>query len=314
MDKALIILSDNNKGKFISKGFLDAFKKLSYFVYEKKIFDLNCLEIEKINPDIIFIYWSDIKQKDILFDFILQVSVVNAKFIHCAELKSDIPIDFINRENHYVFSCDNLDENYSYSHCVNAKDYRSKFEGYKYSITFAGNPAREDRELILSELIKNFGEINLFCRSFDFYKSLDDMHKNKLLDDYFIELYKTSYRGYVESTKELSCIYSSSKINLDMSNDDKNKVNYRCLEIMASGGFLLTPHNSVVVKQFEDGCELETYASVYELIDKVSFYFKNLNLAQAIADKGKRQTLSNCSYYDKLKSMLKVIYGKNFSN
>ena len=39
MDKVLVILSDNNKGKFISKGFSSSFKELSYFVYEKKIYD-----------------------------------------------------------------------------------------------------------------------------------------------------------------------------------------------------------------------------------------------------------------------------------
>ena len=45
MDKALIIISDNNKGKYISKGFANSFRELSYFVIEKKIYDLN---IEKI--------------------------------------------------------------------------------------------------------------------------------------------------------------------------------------------------------------------------------------------------------------------------
>ena len=48
MDKVLVILSDNNKGKFISKGFASAFKDLSYFVYEKKIYDLNVEEIKKL--------------------------------------------------------------------------------------------------------------------------------------------------------------------------------------------------------------------------------------------------------------------------
>ena len=57
MDKVLVILSDNNKGKFISKGFASAFKDLSYFVYEKKIYDLNVEEIKKISPKIIFIFW-----------------------------------------------------------------------------------------------------------------------------------------------------------------------------------------------------------------------------------------------------------------
>ena len=40
MDKALVIIPDNNKGKYIAKGYISAFKDLGYFVIEKKIYDL----------------------------------------------------------------------------------------------------------------------------------------------------------------------------------------------------------------------------------------------------------------------------------
>lgn len=314
MDKVLVILSDNNKGKFIAKGFSLAFKELHYFVYEKKIYDLNTEEINKILPHIVFVFWTDMTQKDILLDFLHSYQNSKTVFIHCAEFSSHIHSDFLNKENHFVFTSDSKSKKTRFLSSISAKDYKSKFKGYNYNITFAGNPAFENREIILSKLVSNFGPINIFCRSYDFYKSVDDIQKNKLLDDYMLELYKSSYKGYVESQKELSQIYSSSKINIDISNEFPKTINYRFLEVLASGGFLIAPLNKNIEKYFDVGKEFETYSSDYELVDKVNFYLKNLNIAQLIAYNGKKNAVSNHSFYDRLKSMLKVIYGKDFSN
>ena len=38
------------------------------------------------------------------------------------------------------------------NHKINAKDYKEKFTGYNYTITFAGNPAYDDREKLLSKI------------------------------------------------------------------------------------------------------------------------------------------------------------------
>lgn len=314
MDKALIILSDNNKGKFISKGFSSAFKELHYFVYEKKIYDLNIEEINKMSPHIVFIFWTDMTQQDVLLDFLNFYQNDSTIFIHCAELSIHIDNSFINKKNNFVFTCDSKSKKFKFFPSVNVKDYKTKFNGYNYNITFAGNPASKNREILLSKLIYNFGPINIFCRSYDFYKSVDDIQKNNLLDDYMLELYKSSYRGYVESQKELSKIYVSSKINLDIENENIKNLNYRFLEVLASCGFLIAPFNKSVVSNFEEGKEFETYSSDSDLIDKIDFYLKNLNIAQLIAYNGKKNVASNHSFYDRLKSMLKVIYGKDFSS
>ena len=56
MDKVLVIIPDNNKGKNIAKGYISAFKDLNYFVIEKKIYDLSLDEVNLIKPDIIFVF------------------------------------------------------------------------------------------------------------------------------------------------------------------------------------------------------------------------------------------------------------------
>lgn len=314
MEKTLIILSDNNKGKFISKGFSDAFKELSYFVYEKKVYDINIEEINKIAPEIIFIFWTDMTQKEIIIDFLKNYQNKNTVIINCAELKNEIPASVLKKKNSHLFTTDAKKKQSKYIQCINPRAYKTKFQNYKYTITFSGNPSYPNREKILSDLIKTYGIINIFSRSYDFYKSVDEIYKNKLLDDNYMELYRKSYKGYVENPKELSQIYSSSKINIDMENENTKEINYRCLEIMASGGFLIAPYNDKIIKYFENGIEFETYNSTVDLIDKIDFYLKNLNIAQLIQEKGRKNIVNNFSFYDRLKVMLKVVYGKDISN
>ncbi len=314
MEKVLIIIPDTNKGKFISKGYASAFREESYFVIEKKIYDLNIEEVKKISPNLIFYFWADNTQNKELIELINNYKNENTIFIHYAEVFKDIPSVYSSLNNHYCFSSDNKNKEYRLLPAVNSDDYKRKFKGYKYLITFAGNPVLNNREIILSRLIYNFGIINIFCRSYDFYKSVDDIYRNKYLNDKYIDLYRESYRGYVENQEEISYIYSSSKINVDIRSKKEKPINYRCMEIMASGGFLITEYNDVVVENFETGRELETYKTDYELTDKIRFYLKNLNLAQLITTNGKRNVVSNHSFRDRVKIILKVVNDKNTCN
>ena len=56
MKKVLIILPEDNKGKYITKGYVSAFKDIGFFVIEKKIYDLNLEEVYKINH-FLFLVW-----------------------------------------------------------------------------------------------------------------------------------------------------------------------------------------------------------------------------------------------------------------
>ena len=312
MDKVLVIIPDNNKGKYLAKAYSSAFSELSFFVIERKIFDLSVEEVQKINPSIVFTFWSDMKNNDTLMEFFALLKLTDAVFINCAELLFDIPKSF--HKKTYCFTADSEKLKYKFLLGVNPKEYKTKFKGYKYSITFAGNPAYPNREKILATLVKNFGRINIFARSYDFYKSVDEIILSGLLDDNLIEVYRASYMGYVENQKELSNIFVSSKINIDMQNPDKLAINYRFFEILASGGFLLSHYDESSLYNFEEGKDFEAYDNEIDLVDKVNFYLKNANISQSIAYNGRKHVASNHSFYGRLKKMLKVIYGEDFSN
>lgn len=312
MEKVLVILPDNNKGKYISKGYAAAFKDFSYFVIERKIYDLDVADILKISPSIIFCFWCDIKNNDILEDFYQKINIKNCVLINCAELMNDIP-EFL-RKKSYCFSADGKGKKNKVLLGINAKDYKIKFRGYNRLITFAGNPAYESREKLLAHLIYNFGRINIFCRSYDFYKSLDEIAGAKLLKGEYLDLYKNSYCGYVENRKELAAVYSGSKINIDMEHPGKQSINYRFFEVLASGGFVISPNFSETAFNFEEGKEYESYSSAVDLVDKINFYLNNSDISQSIALRGRRNAASNHSFHDRLKKVLKVVYGKDFSD
>ena len=314
MEKVLVILPDNNKGRYIAKGYSSAFRNMSYFVIEKKIYDLNVDEIKKIKPNIIFIFWSLMEQNSQLLNVLNALDFSDTLLINVSELINEIPLKFQNGNNIISFSSDAKKKNYKILPAVMPDAYKRKFTEYKYMVTFSGNPAYSKREKLLSEIVYNFGIINIFCRSYDFYKSVDDIYKNKLLNDKYIDLYRESYRGYVETQKELSFIYSHSKINIDMLSEKEKAINYRCMEILSSGGFLLAPYNKTIVKYFDNGKEIETYKTSVDLIDKMRFYIKNTNLALLISAKGRRNVISNHSFNDRLKLIMKVANDKSISD
>lgn len=314
MKKALVILPDDNKGKYIAKGCSSAFSDNGFFVVEKKIYDLNIEEVYKINPDCIFYFWSDNLQNDMLMEFYKNINTEKIKLINFAEISDNIPKNIRKKTASYCFSSNEKTKKNRINLGINGKDYKVKFTGYKYSVTFAGNPAYENREELLASIIYNFGELNIFCRSFDFYKSVDELYKLNLLPERYIDIYRSSYRGYVDSQAELAEIFSSSKVNIDMITPEKSTVNYRCFEILASGGFLIAPKSQLKEYLFDIGRDFDFYNSKEELIDKIRFYLKNLNIAQLVAMNGRKNVISNHSFCDRLKSILKAIYGKDFSS
>ena len=212
MDKVLVLIPDNNKGKYISKGYISAFKDLNFFVIEKKIYDLNIDEVNHLNPNIIFCFWSEMNQNDIVIDFFKSYSG-SADIISCAELSSDIP-EFMKKKS-YCFYPDTDDKKHKLILGINPKDYKDKFRGYNYTITFAGNPAFENREKLLSALISNFGPINIFCRSFDFYKRMFDIPVAQMISMYGI---KEKFQD--EIVKEIS----DGKTNGDLQHSNSKEV------------------------------------------------------------------------------------------
>ena len=100
----------------------------------------------------------------------------------------------------------------------------------------------------------------------------------------------------MKNEKELAFVYNSSKINLNITIQGENNINYRVYEVLASEGFLLTDKMDDIFKNFEVGKDLEVYYNTYDLFDKIDFYLKNEYILEQIALNGCEKVEKNHSF------------------
>lgn len=180
---------------------------------------------------------------------------------------------------------------------INIDLYKQKFQNYKYQISFVGRPLGQKRIEILCNIVKKYNnKFNLFCYKPHFEKSIQYIVENNLLNENDLKVYKNSYRGFLKTEKELACVYNSSKINLNITIQGENNINYRVYEVLASEGFLLTDNMRDIFQYFEVGKELEVYYDIYDLFDKIDFYLKNRYIAEQIAMNGCKKIETNHSF------------------
>lgn len=190
---------------------------------------------------------------------------------------------------------------------VNPRKYISDFSDYKYTITFVGRPLTDIRQEILAALVKKFkNKLTIFSYDKHFQKSVEEMKTKKLLDEDDLEIYASCCKGFVEKEEDLAKIYNSSKININITLQGISSLNYRVYEVLAAGGFLITDEREDL-KMFEISKHLETYKDIPDLMDKIDFYLKNLNIAQKIAQLGKFEIIENHTFSARAKSILKHV-------
>jgi glycosyltransferase involved in cell wall biosynthesis len=104
-------------------------------------------------------------------------------------------------------------------------------------------------------------------------------------------------------------IYSDSRITLNVSlNGD---LNLRVFESLAAGGFLLTDRLAPAAGLdtiFEEDKHLVTWGSVNELIEKISYYLNNPELALDIRKKGQAELIINHSPEVKIKQFFDLVF------
>ena len=176
---------------------------------------------------------------------------------------------------------------------INLKKFKPDFSGYKYAISFVGSPCDENVLNVLCGLVKVFkGKLNIFCEENDFLKSIMKIKQNDLLDDEYLAIYSKCKKDFSDGENPAK-IYTSSKINLNINQSEKTSKNLQLFEILASGGFAITNKTQDLKKYFEISKQIEAYNNTEDLIDKIEFYLKNLNIAQKMALLGRFEVIKN---------------------
>lgn len=324
MRKVLLISNKNYTERFISKGFAAGFKANGCYILVKDLEELCIEDIERFKPDIIFgydygfllqgkmdiiNYIIDNKGKFKLVHYFADEPNSKYAYINKPELYEELTQLSKDKDNVFSFVWDKHFTkelpNASYLPlAVNYKAYRPD-EGKQYDISFVGRPLTEKRQKILAALVKKFGKkLNIFCYENHFLQSLDDMKEKHFLSERELDIYKSAYKGFLKTEKEIADVYFNSKVNININLQGRSGLNYRVFEVLASRGFLLTEETEEIQKLFIVSKELETYKNTDELLDKAEFYLKNREIAQKIAIIGFADVTKSHSYTARARTVL----------
>ncbi len=312
------------------KGFKQGFKSNGSFIFEKDLRDLKIEDVEKFKPDLIFGYDYGFLFSD---DENLKTELKNyakkngTKLVHYFADEPNGKYAFVNKPElfeefktyaqqsnavSFVWDRDfvnDLPNAFFLPLAVNYKAYRIEEETKKnYDITFVGRPLTEKRQKILAAVVKRFGKkLNIFAYEKHFLQSLDDMKTKQFLTDEELDIYKSAYKGFLKTEKELADVYHNSKVNINITLQGKSGLNYRVFEVLASRGFLITDAMPDIERNFIVSKELETYGDTADLLDKIDFYLKNQLFAQRIAIIGFADVVKSHSYTARARSVLELI-------
>lgn len=114
-------------------------------------------------------------------------------------------------------------------------------------------------------------------------------------------------RGRVNYYNEMPYVFASSDINLNISvKGIQSGVPQRALDIMASGGFLLSNFQQELVELFSYEEDMVVYESMEDAVEKCDFYLKNPEIREKIAQNGRRRTLEEHNLVDKIRMMIQT--------
>ena len=113
------------------------------------------------------------------------------------------------------------------------------------------------------------------------------------------------YRGWAGHFHELSGIYSSDAIHVDIGRIyQQDIVTLRVFDVLACGGFVIAEHSSDLEELFEIGSEIECYRTLPELEAKIERYRAEPELARAIALRGRAAVCEHHTIRERVRYML----------
>lgn len=140
---------------------------------------------------------------------------------------------------------------------------------------------------------------------------------NALSEQYTVNLYTRSSRRNlpkvnvhesVDYYTDMNKIFYLSRINLNITLPSiETGLPQRILDIMGSGGFVLTNYQQEIEDYFEIGKEIEVFHDLDELLDKTSYYLSHENERLRIAMGGYQKVRDRFSYMHQLQQILQTV-------
>ena len=133
--------------------------------------------------------------------------------------------------------------------------------------------------------------------------------RNLYTNDAAVTFAGWSNKGPVDYYKEMSSIFATSKINLNITlRSIKTGIPLRALDIMGAGGFLLTNYQAELLDYFVPGEDFDYYTDYEDLKNKIAFYLENDEIRERIAQNGCRKVREGHTIKQRLCLMLEALF------
>lgn len=140
---------------------------------------------------------------------------------------------------------------------------------------------------------------------------------NALAEHYTVDLYTRSNCSYIRNVQvhqgvdyytDMNKIFYLSRINLNITLPSiETGMPQRILDIMGSGGFVLTNYQQEIEDYFEIGKEIEVFRDLDELMEKVPYYLSHEEERLQIAMNGYQKVRKCFSYIHQLTHILEIV-------
>ncbi len=118
-------------------------------------------------------------------------------------------------------------------------------------------------------------------------------------------LNKVKHMGYVDYYSVMPKVFAGSRINLNISlKAIASGIPLRVLDIMGSGGFVMSNLQPELLEHFEPGYDIVIYEDIKDLVEKVQYYLANEEARLAVARRGLDKVKELFTFEDRLKKML----------
>ncbi|MDD3014825.1 MAG: glycosyltransferase [Candidatus Gastranaerophilales bacterium] len=307
MGNVLVITPISIAGALIINGFAKGFKKSGHNVLIYDVRKIDCNSVKTFNPDFVigydYVHFINSEAERIINE--LNIPVIhyfaddpNANFAHSGDLTL---FKKLSASKGIVFCWDkqylNVFQNRSFYLPLGVDpdlySINVEVDGSIPEIVFVGRPLTDRRLSILCEIIKNFpGKLGIYSYKKHFDTSVEEIIKRNMLSSNLVEIYRKSYKGFLETEKDLAKVYNGAKIVLNITMEQGlSSMNYRVLEVLAAEGFLITDFRQDTADYFIEDSELLFYRSIDDLICKISSYLNKDLLRNKIAKDGKEKIL-----------------------
>ena len=118
---------------------------------------------------------------------------------------------------------------------------------------------------------------------------------------------QVDYRGTVFYSSEMPKVFRLSKINLNITlKCIESGIPLRCMDILGSGGFLMSNYQPELLDYFENGREIVFYESTEDLVRKCQYYLTHEEERAAIARNGHDRAIELFSYEKQFSTIFNI--------